>query len=139
MLRTDAGHGLLARYRRMQNSSDLEQSINHFEHALDICPIDHPCRPAALFNLATAKFVNWQANETYIDLDIPIAIFQDALNLRPTSHPDRPITLLHLAIALLCRFAKRGIEMDVDAADELLSEVLNICHANSHIHRAALL
>ncbi|KIK39525.1 hypothetical protein CY34DRAFT_89051 [Suillus luteus UH-Slu-Lm8-n1] len=139
MLRTDAGHGLLARYRRMQNSSDLEQSINHFEHALDICPMDHPCRPAALFNLATAQVVNFQANETYLDLDIPISGFQDALDLRPSGHPDRPITQLHLAIALLCRFAKRGIKADVDEAEELLSEVLDICHANSHIHRAALL
>ncbi|KAG1767652.1 CHAT domain-containing protein [Suillus occidentalis] len=139
MLRTDAGHGLLARYRRMQNSSDLDQSINHFEHALDICPMDHPCRPAALFNLATAQFVNCRANEPYLDLDIPISVFQDALDLRPTGHPDRPITQLHLAIALLCRFAKRGIKTDVDAAEELLNEVLNVCHANSHIHRAALL
>ncbi|KAG1739760.1 hypothetical protein EDD22DRAFT_328818 [Suillus occidentalis] len=138
-LRTDSGQGLLARYRRMQNRSDLDQSINHFEPALDICPMDHPCRPAALFNLATAKFLTCQANETHPDLDTPISIFRDALDLRPTGHPDRPITQLHLAIALLCRFAKRGIEADHDAAEELLSEVLNICHANSHIHRAALL
>ncbi|KAG1764143.1 hypothetical protein EDD22DRAFT_1019905 [Suillus occidentalis] len=102
MLRTDAGHSLLARYRRMQNSSDLDQSINHFEHALDICPMD-------------------------------------ALDLRPTGHPDRPITQLHLATAMLSRFAKRGFQTDVDAAEELLSEVLDVCHTSSHIHRAALL
>ncbi|KAG2737643.1 hypothetical protein P692DRAFT_20570486, partial [Suillus brevipes Sb2] len=139
MLRTDAGHFLLARYRRMQNRWDLDQSINHFEHALEICPMDHPCRPAALFNLATAKLMNCQADETYPDpdLDIPISVFQDALHLRPTGHPDRPITQLHLAIALLSRFAKRGLQTDVDAAEELLSEVLDVCHANSHIHRAA--
>ncbi|KAG2744370.1 hypothetical protein P692DRAFT_201121221 [Suillus brevipes Sb2] len=139
MLRTDAGHGLLARYRRMQNRRDLDQSINHFEHALDICPMDHPCRPAALFNLATAKLIYCQANETYPDLDIPISAFQDALDLRSTGHPDRPITQLHLAIALLSRFAKRGFQTDVDAAEELLSEVLDVCHANSYVHRAALL
>ncbi|KAG1767672.1 CHAT domain-containing protein [Suillus occidentalis] len=106
----------------VQNSSDLDQSIDHFEHALDICPMDHPCRPAALFNLATAKFLNCQANETYLDLNIPISIFQDALDLRPTGHPDRPVTQLHLAIALLYHFAKRGIEADHNAAKELLSE-----------------
>ncbi|KAG2754402.1 hypothetical protein P692DRAFT_201928868 [Suillus brevipes Sb2] len=138
-LRTDAGHRLLARYRRMQNSTDLDQSINHFEHALDICPMNHPCRPAALFNLATAKFISCQANETYLDLDIPISVFQGALDLRPTGHPDRPVTQLHLAIALLSRFAKRGFQTDVDAAEGLLSEILNVSHANSHIHRAALL
>ncbi|KAG1726151.1 CHAT domain-containing protein [Suillus lakei] len=139
ILRTDAGHRLLARYRRTENSRDLDQSINHFERALDICPTDHPCRPAAFFNLATAKFVSCQTNGTHPDLDIPITLFQDTLDLRPTGHPDRPITQFHRAIALLSRFAKRGFQTDADAAEELLSEVLDVCHANSHIHKVALL
>ncbi|KAG2747171.1 hypothetical protein P692DRAFT_201606729 [Suillus brevipes Sb2] len=139
MLRTDAGHRLLARYRRMQNSRDLNQSIKHFERALDLCPMDHPYRPVALFNLATVKCISCQAEGRHLDLDIPISVFQDALDLRPTGHPDRPVTQLHLAIALLSRFAKRGFQTDVDAAKELMSEVLDVCHANSHIHRAALL
>ncbi|KAG1763267.1 CHAT domain-containing protein [Suillus occidentalis] len=139
MLRTHAGHRLLTRYRRMQDSTDLDQSINHFEHALDICPMDHPCRPAALFNLATAKLINCQANKAYPDYDIPISLFQDALDLRSIGHPDRPVTQLHLAMALLSRFAKQGSQTDADAAKELLSEVLDVCHTNSHIHRAALL
>ncbi|KAG1883937.1 hypothetical protein F4604DRAFT_1919733 [Suillus subluteus] len=137
-LNTDAGHRLLARYRRMQNSRDLNQSINHFECALDLCPMDHPYHPAVLFNLATTEFVSCQANRTYFDLDIPISLFQGAFYLRPTDHPDRTITQLHLAIALLSRFAKRGFQTDADAARELLSEVLDVCHANSHIYRAAL-
>ncbi|KAG1765047.1 CHAT domain-containing protein [Suillus placidus] len=138
-LKTDVGHRLLARYRRTQNSGDIDQSINHFESASDLCPIDHPYRPAALFNLATAKFVSCQADGRHLDLDIPINLFQDALNLHPTDHPDRIVTQLHLAIALLSRFAKRGFQTDADAAEELLSEVLDVCHANSHIYRAALM
>ncbi|KAG2150202.1 CHAT domain-containing protein [Suillus bovinus] len=136
-LRTDAGHRLLARYRRAQNSRDLEQSINHFEHASDICPVDHPCRPAALFNLASAKLVSCQAEGRYLDLDVPVSLFEGALELRPTGHPDRTVMQLHLAVALLSRFAKRGFQTDADAAKELLSEVVNVCHANTHIHRAA--
>ncbi|KAG1747723.1 CHAT domain-containing protein [Suillus lakei] len=139
ILRTDAGYRLLARYRRTQNSIDLDESIIHFERASDLCPIDHPYRPAALFNLATAKLVSCQANGTYLDLEIPLSLFQDALDLRPTGHPDRPITQLHLAIALLSRFAIRGSQTDGDLAKELLREVLDVCHANSHIYRAALL
>ncbi|KAG2111019.1 CHAT domain-containing protein [Suillus clintonianus] len=136
---TDGGHCLLAQYRWMQKIRDLDQSITHFERASDLCPMNHPCRPAALFNLAVAKFVSCQVNGTYLDLDIPISLFQYAFDLRPTGHPDRPITQLHLAIALLSRFAKRGFETDADAAKELLRKVLNVCHANSHISRAALL
>ncbi|KIK33417.1 hypothetical protein CY34DRAFT_813608 [Suillus luteus UH-Slu-Lm8-n1] len=138
-LKVDAGHCVLARYRRTQNSSDLDQSIKHFERALDLCPMDHPCRPATLFNLANVRFISCQAEGRHLDLDIPISLFQDALDLRPIGHPDRPVTQLHLAIALLSRFAKRGFQTDVDAAEELLNEVLNVSHANSHIHRAALL
>ncbi|KAG1717587.1 CHAT domain-containing protein [Suillus occidentalis] len=138
-LKTDAGHCVLARYRRTQNSSDLDQSINHFERTLDLCPMYHPCRPAALFNLANVKFVSCQAEQRHLDLGIPISLFQDALDLRPVGHPDRPVTQFHLAIALLSRFAKQGFQTDVHAAKELLNEVLDVCHPNSHIHRAALL
>ncbi|KAG1741314.1 TPR-like protein [Suillus lakei] len=139
ILRTDLGHGLLARYRRTQDSRDLDRSINLFERAFDLCPIDHLCRPAALFNLATAKFVSCQVNRAYLDLDVPITLFEDALDLRPTGHPDRTITQLHLAISLLSRFSNCGCQTDADAAKELLSKVLDVCHVNSHIHRAALL
>ncbi|KAG1805632.1 CHAT domain-containing protein [Suillus variegatus] len=138
-LSTDAGHRLLARYRRTQNSKDLDQSIKHFERALALCPMHHSYHPAALFNLAIAKLVSCQVNGAYLDLDIPISLFQDALDLRPTDHPDRIITQLHLAIALSSRFAKRGFQTDADAAKELLSCVLDVCHANSHIYRAALI
>ncbi|KAG2746753.1 hypothetical protein P692DRAFT_2037012 [Suillus brevipes Sb2] len=138
-LKTDAGHCLLARYSRTQNSSDLDRSINHFERALDLFPMDHLYRPAALFNLATAKFLSCQADGRHLELDIPINLFQDALDSRPTDHPDRAITQLHLAIALLSRFAKRGFQTDADSAEELLREVLDVCHANSHIYRAALI
>ncbi|KAG2151623.1 CHAT domain-containing protein [Suillus bovinus] len=122
---TDDGHRLLAQYRRTQNSGDLDQSINHFERASNLCPLDHPYHPAALFNLATAKFISCQANGTYLDLDIPIALFQDALDLRPTGHPDRPITQLHLAMTLLSRFAKSGFQTDVDTAKEEVISLLD--------------
>ncbi|KAG1747724.1 CHAT domain-containing protein [Suillus lakei] len=45
---------------------------------------------------------------------------------------------LHLAIALLSRFVNQGFQTDGDLAGELLREVLSVCHANSHIYRAAL-
>ncbi|KAG2159005.1 CHAT domain-containing protein [Suillus bovinus] len=136
-LGTDAGYRLLARYRRTQNSRDLEQCIKHFEHASDLCPVDHPCRPAVLFNLATAKFASCQAEGRCLDLDIPISLFQGALDLRPTGHPDRTVTQLHLAVALLWRFAKRRVQTDADAAKKLLGEVVGVCQPNSHIYRAA--
>ncbi|KAG1718456.1 CHAT domain-containing protein [Suillus lakei] len=85
---------------------------------------DDPYHPAALFNLATAKFVSFRANGTHPDLDISITLFQNALDLRPTGHPDRTITQLHLAIAL---FAKRGSQMDAEEDDpRALNEVISL-------------
>lgn len=139
ILRTDASHRLLARYSRTQNSRDLDESITHFGHASDLCPVGHPCRPAALFNLASAKVVSCQGNETSLELDIAISLFQDTLDLRPTGHLDRAVTQLYLAVALLSRFAKRRFQADADAAEELLSDVLRACLANSHVYRAAVL
>ncbi|KAG1731804.1 CHAT domain-containing protein [Suillus paluster] len=136
---TDAGHCILARYKRTQDHGDLDHAIKDFERASDLCPVDHPYRPAALSNLATAKFVSCQVNGTYLDLDIPISLFQDALDMRPTGHPDRPLTQLHLALALLSRCAKRGFQADADVAKELLNEVRNVSLADSHLSRAALL
>jgi CHAT domain-containing protein/tetratricopeptide (TPR) repeat protein len=138
-LTTDAGHCVLGRYRRTQNNSDLDQSIMHFECALDLCPIDHLSRPVALFNLATAKLISCQVDNTYLDLDTPISLFQNALDLRPAGNLDRPATQLHLAIAFLSRFAHRGFQADAHAAEELLNDVLDVCHAKSHIYRSALL
>ncbi|KAG2147812.1 CHAT domain-containing protein [Suillus bovinus] len=123
--------------------------MNHFERASDLCPIDHPYRPAVLFNLANAKFIRCQANGTYLDLDISISLFQEALDLRSIGHPDRPITQLHLAIALSSRFAKRGFRTDADAAKEdeprALDEVISLYHdalgyyTTGHAYRGGLL
>ncbi|KAG1731993.1 CHAT domain-containing protein [Suillus paluster] len=136
---TDAGHCILARYKKTQDHVDLDRAIKHFERASDLCSVDHPYRPATLSNLATAKFVSCQVNGTYLDLDIPISLFQDALDMRPTGHPDRPLTQLHLALALLSRCAKRGFQADADVAKELLNEVCDVSLADSHLSRAALL
>ncbi|KAG1820882.1 uncharacterized protein BJ212DRAFT_1297375 [Suillus subaureus] len=124
---------------RMQNSRDLNQSIKHFEHTMDLCLMDYPYCPAVLFNLGIAKFVSCQADRRYLNLNFSINLFQDALNLCPTDHPDQTVTQLHLAIALLFHFTKWGFQMDANAAEELLSEVLKVCHANNHIYRAALI
>ncbi|KAG1848060.1 CHAT domain-containing protein [Suillus subalutaceus] len=124
-LNTDAGHRLLARYHRTQNSSDLDQSINHFECASDLCPMDHPCCPAALFNLATANFLSCQAEGRHLDLDIPINLFQEALDLRPSDHPDRtrPATsMLQLSPNQLALRAERCLQRDEPRAlDEVIS------------------
>ncbi|OAX31809.1 hypothetical protein K503DRAFT_810411 [Rhizopogon vinicolor AM-OR11-026] len=122
----DAARCTLGRYYGTQNCRDLGQSIEHFERARDLCPNDHPCRSAALFNLATANFISCQVNGKYLDLDIAISLFQDALDLRPTGHPDRPATQLHLAIAFLSRFVKHGIPNDLDNAIVLHRQALDL-------------
>ncbi|KAG1841252.1 hypothetical protein F4604DRAFT_1690386 [Suillus subluteus] len=105
VLKMDAGHRLLTRYRKMQNSMDIDQSIKHFECASDLCHMDHPYRPAALLNLATAKF-GFQA-----DADAAEELLSEVLNV---CHTDSPI---HRAALLAIKTSALHPAGNTDASD----------------------
>ncbi|KAG1842754.1 CHAT domain-containing protein [Suillus subalutaceus] len=109
-LNTDAGHRLLARYCRMQNSRDLDQSINHFECTLDLCPVDHPYPPCSAVQSSHCRVCNDE------DLDQAIAFQTKALALHPVGHTDQSMSLYNLANQLSTRFEHRGNDEDLDWA-----------------------
>ncbi|KIJ65765.1 hypothetical protein HYDPIDRAFT_151374 [Hydnomerulius pinastri MD-312] len=135
---TDEGHDALLCYHKDHGTGDLEKSVEHFELALSICPSDHECRAAALFNLATARFINCQVHGTISELDAAIASYRNALALRPAPFPDRPGTLLHLAQALLYRYGRLRCEGSVaNEIEGLVTEVKQISCSGSYDRRAA--
>ena len=135
---TDEGHNALLCYHRDHGIAELKKSIEHFTLALDLVPSDHECRAAALFNLATARFTNYQVNGTISDLDAAITSYREALALRPAILPDRPGTLLHLAQALLYRHGRLQCESSVaDKIEGVVTEGKQICHEGSYEPRAA--
>ncbi|KAG1737566.1 uncharacterized protein EDB91DRAFT_1249685 [Suillus paluster] len=128
ILKTDAGHRLFARYRRAQHRRDLGQSIKHFERASDFCPVDHPCRHAAQFNLATAPVTQlhfaitllsrFARRRFQVDADAAEELLSDVLD-RDTFSP-RPI----IGVALNIRYDRQGNGQDLDEAIALLNEAL---------------
>ena len=67
---TNQGHQALSRYRKYGEKGDLKLSIEEFESALQICPPDHPSRAVAQSNLATAKVIQFRADDTTLSLDV---------------------------------------------------------------------
>jgi len=137
---TDAGHDALFRYQRDRNKEGLASSVAHFQLALTKCPDEHPCRAAALFNLAKVEFFTYQSRGTSHDFDRSISHYQEALELRQGGYQDRPMTLLHLSQALLYHYGTVGDEASTKGELlKLVDELKDICPEDTHEHRAAAL
>ena len=135
---TDQGHDALRCYRRDQKVEDLEHSVRHFDHALEICPHNHHCRASVLFNLATARLIMCQANGSHTpdsDFDAPITLYRAALDMRGIRRPDWPTTSLYFALALVSRSSKGGNQGDANEALELLMQIRDLCAPDSYQHR----
>ena len=112
-------------------------SISQFERALSICPLDHPCRGVAQSNLAAAKFIYCQVNDTAASLDIPLRLYHNALAARPVGHADRPSTLIQLAMVHFARFEKRGDDLQVTRAEALIHEAMELSSTETHESQVA--
>jgi hypothetical protein len=115
----------------------LERSIEEFKRALSICPLDHASRAAAQSNLAMAKFILCQVEDTDASLEIPLSLYRNALTTRPVGHVDRPSTLIQLATVHFARLGKRRDEVEGAHAEALLYEAMELSSTDSHEKRAA--
>ncbi|KAI9573143.1 hypothetical protein HD554DRAFT_1148061 [Boletus coccyginus] len=137
---TDDGHDALLCYQRDRNEEDLASSTACFERALSKCPDGHPCRAAALFNLAKVEFFTYQSHGTSRDFDKSISHYQEALELRQGDHQDRPMTLLHLSQALLYHYGAVGDEASTKGElRKFVDELMETCPEDTHERRAAAL
>ncbi|KAF8133237.1 TPR-like protein [Boletus edulis] len=133
---TSHGHSALSRYQKHGGKRDLERSVTEFERALNNCPLDHPCRAAVQSNLALAKLILCQVEDTVTSLEIPIHMYRDALAARPVGHAGRPSTLVQLAAVHLARFKKWRDDLDGARVEALLHEALELSSTDSHENRA---
>ncbi|KAI9573121.1 TPR-like protein [Boletus coccyginus] len=134
---TNNGHSALSHYRKHGEKRDLERSIEQFEHALSICPLDHSCLAAAQSNLAMVKLILCQAEHMDASLEVPLGLYRNALAARPVGHLDRPSTLVQLAVVHFARFEKQGDEGERALAEALLYEAMELSSTDSHENRAA--
>ncbi|KAF8444055.1 hypothetical protein L210DRAFT_3108737 [Boletus edulis BED1] len=135
---TNQGHGALSYYRKHGGKQHLGRSIAAFERALEICPLNHPCRAAAEANLAMAKFIICQAEEPDVSFAVPLELYRNALIARPTGHVDRPSTLIQLAMVHFVQFEKQRDEVERARAEALLREAMELSASGSHENRAAM-
>ena len=129
------GYNVLSRYRKCGEGWDLERTIEQFERALNVCPLDHLCRAAARSNLEMTDFTRCLVEGTGPFHDVSLGLYRDALTTRPIGNFGRPSTLIRLAAVHLARFDKR--QDKVGAA--LAHENVNLSSAESHGHQAATL
>ncbi|KAF8119907.1 CHAT domain-containing protein [Boletus edulis] len=134
---TNQGHNALSRYRKHGGKPNLEHSINQFDRALSICPPDHACLAAAQANLAMAKFILSQVEDTYVSLEVVLNLYRNALVARPVGHLDRPSNLIQLAAVHLARFGQQRDEIEGTPAEQLLREAMELSSTESHQHRSA--
>ncbi|KAG6371208.1 hypothetical protein JVT61DRAFT_9832 [Boletus reticuloceps] len=133
---TNHGHSALSRYRKHGGKRDLECSIAEFGQALNTCPPNHPCRAAAQSNLATAKFILCQVDDTNASFEIPLGLYRNALVARPVGHADRPSTLIELAAVHLARFERLRDKLDGARVEASLHEAMELSSNDSHEKRA---
>ncbi|KAF8139602.1 TPR-like protein [Boletus edulis] len=114
---------------------NLERSINQFDRALGICPLDHPCLATAQANLAQAKLILSQVEG--VSLEAPLDLYRNALAARPVGHLDRPSNLIQLAAVHYARFREQRDEIERTRAEEFLREAMELSCTESHQHRSA--
>ncbi|KAG1775551.1 CHAT domain-containing protein [Suillus placidus] len=133
---TDAGHARFAQYVTRKTVSHLNDAVEHFQLALDQCPVDHPDRASALTNLAWARLKGY-IEEDFQDIDAITSLFREALALRLQGHPDHTISLFRLTEALTWRYRKEGTIVYIHESTQLYCKLLPLCQEGTYLHSIA--
>ncbi|KAG1793550.1 CHAT domain-containing protein [Suillus plorans] len=91
---------------------------------LELCPLGHRLRPAALDGLAQALQIRFDQHGSIDDLDTSIQLCREAVSLCPEGHAHRDTYLDNLADSLMSRFRHQGKPNDLDEAISLDEEAL---------------
>ncbi|KAG1728463.1 CHAT domain-containing protein [Suillus lakei] len=94
---------------------------------LELCPLDHQQRPAALNNLSSALRSCFVQRGSINDLDECIQHLREAVSLCPEGHSDRDTYLNNLASSLCSRFNHQRKSYDLNEAISLYEEALCLC------------
>jgi len=133
---TDVGHARLAEYMTSKTFSHLRDAVEQFQSVLDQCPVEHPDRAAALFNLASARLIGYFKKDLQA-IDSSISLFREALALRPQGHLDHIISLYYLIEALTQRYLAEDTAVDLHESMQLSSRLLPLCPKGTCFHYIA--
>ncbi|KAG2363017.1 CHAT domain-containing protein [Suillus spraguei] len=133
---TDAGHSQFAQYVTSEMVSHLNNAVEHFQSALDQCPVGHPDHATALTNLAWARLKGYIRND-FQDIGSVTSLFREALGLRPQGHSDHPLSLYHLSEALNWRSRRESTAIYIDESAQLYCKLLPLCPEGTYLHSIA--
>ncbi|KZP16158.1 hypothetical protein FIBSPDRAFT_832112, partial [Athelia psychrophila] len=118
------GGGYYARFRRLRDLTDLENSIASLEQALAHTPDGHQ-RKAPCFSILGAGYnARFERFGERADVENSIASFQQAVALTPDGHFEQPGRLSTLGDSYCARFVRLGDLADVENSIASLEQAL---------------
>jgi len=116
---------------------DLECSIKEFERALNICPLDHPCRATGQSSLALVKFILCQVEGMDVSFEVPFGLYRNR-----TCFPSCWLRWPALHINSAGRghsapFEKQRVEVQIARASAFLHEATELSSVDSRQNRTA--
>ena len=105
-----------AKFQQDSEARDIDEAIVLDREALEICTVDHPRRPACLFQLVTHLSARYGLLGGVETLNEAILLDRHALALCLPGHPDRSISLNNLAVHLATRYNLLGGVDDLNEA-----------------------
>ncbi|KAI6011591.1 hypothetical protein EDC04DRAFT_2905379 [Pisolithus marmoratus] len=126
------------RYDNQGTVADLDEAVMLRRAALELCPLGHPSRGAALGNLAFDLGQRFREQAAMCDLDEAFKLHRTALELHPCGHPQQPLLLYGLAFCFSSRYDNQGAVADLDEAVTLGRAALELYPPGHSSHGAAL-
>jgi len=105
---TTLATSLRCRFRQQDAITDLDEAIDLYRRALDVCPSESPACASVLHDLARCLYDRFTKLATTSDLQDAIKYEQTALNFRPPGHPDHAQSHDSLANYLQLKMKCRG-------------------------------
>ncbi|KZV70928.1 hypothetical protein PENSPDRAFT_631053 [Peniophora sp. CONT] len=109
-------YNLLKRYKRMNEVSDLENSIKLFRRATQLVPDSYHSKPRWLDALGYCLLRLFRHSGDVDSLDHCIAAYREGVELTPDGNPGLSVRLFNLANAFRARFDRFGVSHDLEGA-----------------------
>ncbi|KAI0083860.1 hypothetical protein BDY19DRAFT_1060770, partial [Irpex rosettiformis] len=110
------GNTLLRQYEFSGNSVDLQDTIIHYTHAIELTPESSPNMPMWLNNLGNALLTRYESSGNSVDLQDAIIHYTHVIELTPEENPYMPSRLNNLGLVLKTRYESSRNPVDLQDA-----------------------
>lgn len=125
LLRRALGWALVQPHDRTGAMDDVDEAIQCFERASDVCPPGHPARQACLDGLGSALLLLYITLRNLEDMTRVVKYHQEALCLGVEGGLPAHTSLRHLANAFFYRFQDIGEMTDIEESTRFCENFYN--------------